>query len=301
MGFRRLDATARRLNPVVALVFLSLGVAPEVVRADSLYTVAKVAVDTTAKDAVVARSAGLIQAERRATRILFSRIVPFSVQPYLPALSQEEIQGLIAGIAVRKERTSATRYIASLDVRFDPVAVRRLLAKHAIPILEDRAPSITILPLMLAADGVREGQEEAWRAAWEQLDLAHSIAPATLVRPRPDLAVATVRGALAGDFDAMASMRSAYGYGGLVIAAGSLEGGQLRVRLFGDDAVGSVRLDQVHAADALPEAAAAAFAALESRWKTIQEGGTLPEANAFGQDDFEPDDEEDGTYVLHAR
>jgi len=257
--------------------------------------VAKVAVDITAKDAVAARTAGLAQAERRAMRILFARIVPGDVQPHLPELSQEDIQGLITGIAVRKERTSTTRYIASLDVRFDPYAVRQLLAEHAIPIIEDRAPSISILPLILSADGVHEGREEGWRQAWEALDLAHSITPASLVRPRPDLAAATVKGALAGDIDAMASMRSAYGYGGLVIAAGAIEGSELRVRLFGDDAVGSVSLEGVHPADAPLEAAAAAFAALETRWKTIHEGDALPEANGYQQED------QDGTYVLRAR
>ena len=275
--------TARRLNPSLVLVLVALGATGQAFAAESLYRVAKVRVDVAAEDAVVARAQGLAQAERRATEILLQRIVPLNLQAQLPALSPGEIQAIVIGVVVRKERTSATRYIASLDVQFDEPAVKQLLAGYAIPASEDRAPTISILPLVLAGDSVADERDVGWLRAWEGLDLTHSVVPATLVRPRADLGAAAVRGALAGDVDALASFRTAYGYGGLVIAVGEMGDGRFRVRLAGDDAVGDVDFDETYPANAVGDAAAAAFAELERRWKTAQQGGALAEHGGLGQ------------------
>ena len=63
--------------------------------------------------------------------------------------------------------------------------------------------------------------------------------------------------------------------GGLVIAVAETGNGRLRVRLVGDDAVGDVSFDETYPAEAARDGAAAAFAALETRWKTTQQGGIL--------------------------
>lgn len=271
--FRGLVPLALKLILVVGVAALALGEAS----ANSLYDVAKIKVDTAAKNAVAARTNGMAQAEMRAMKILIGRLVPLSVQPQLPEFSREEVQDLVAGVAVRKEQTSTTRYIATLDVRFNPHSVRQFFVDYAIPMSEDRAPEISILPVMLEGDSVADGGE-SWRKAWEDLDLANSITPAILLRPRPELDAGMVKAALAGDPDAYASLRSAYGYGGLVVAAGDLRNGELRAQLAGEDAVGAVAFDQTYPAKGVRAAAAAAFASLENRWKTMQEGGDLPSA-----------------------
>ena len=140
-------------------VLVTFGAAPQALAAESLYHVAKISVDTTAKDAVTARVNGLALAERRATEILLQRIVPLSLQAHVPALSRAEIESIVIGVAVRKEQTSTTRYLGNLDVQFNEFAVKQLLAGYAIPVSEDRAPSISILPLVLAGDGVSDGQD----------------------------------------------------------------------------------------------------------------------------------------------
>lgn len=275
MRFRRLAPFSPKLSLFVLLA-AGFGAIASEAAADSLYDVAKVSVDTTAKNAVAARTNGMAEAEMRAMKILIGRLVPLSVQPQLPEFSLEEVQGVVIGVAVRKEQTSATRYVALLDVKFNPSSVRGLFADYAIPLSEDRAASISIRPVMLAADSVSDGADVGWRKAWEGLDLANSVTPADLVRPRADLDAGTVRAALLGDPDAYASLRSAYGYGGLVIAAGEVTNGKLRTQLAGEDAVGAVTFDRTYPANAPGTAASAAFAALEHRWKTVQEGGILP-------------------------
>jgi len=282
MGFRRLEPFARRLSLLVLLGAAALGQGGrEAAAAQSLYDVAKITVDTTAKNAVAARANGMAQAQMRALKILLGRIVPLSVQAQLPEFTRTEVEELVTGVTVRKEQTSTTRYIATLDVRFNPYSVRQFLADYAIPMTEEQAPAVTILPVMLTGQGVTGqgvtgGGEEGWRKAWEGLDLAHSVTPATLARPQADLDAKSVKAALAGDADAYAALRSTYGYGGLVIAAGEIEGGKLRVRLAGEDAVGAVTFDQAYPSNDAGAAAGAAFASIEHRWKTMQEGGAPP-------------------------
>ncbi|ODR94784.1 hypothetical protein AUC69_02910 [Methyloceanibacter superfactus] len=253
----------------------------DVAAADSLYDVAKVSVDTTAKDAVAARNTGMAQAEMRAMNILLERLVSQSVREQLPAFSHEEIEDLVSGVAVRKEQTSTTRYIATLDVRFNEYAVKQFLADNAIPFSEERAPSISILPLMLAGDSVTSEGDVGWRQAWEGLDLSHSVTPGTILRPRPDLAAATVKAALSGDADALAAMQSAYGYGGLVLAVGELKGDSLTTQLVGEDGAGAINVSLSEAVGgnaklAAEKVAAASLATLETRWKMTRSGGEVP-------------------------
>jgi Uncharacterized protein conserved in bacteria (DUF2066) len=288
MRFRRLASFALRLSRFALLCAALLGGLAGAAAADSLYNVAKISVDTTAKDAVAARAHGMAQAEMRAMKILIGRLVPLSVQPQLPEFSREEVQELVIGVAVRKEQTSTTRYIAILDVRFNPHSVRDLFAEYAVPMSEDQAPPISILPVTLTGDAVTDGAGEGWRKAWEDLDLAGSVTPANLVRPRADLDAGTVKAALSGDPDAYASLRSAYGYGGLVIAAAAPSGGNLRVQLAGEDAVGAVGFDQTYPAKGVDKAASEAFATLETRWKTMQEAGALPPPAAGYQEGAPP-------------
>lgn len=276
MRFRRLAPFTLKLSLFALIGVAALGQTTGEVAAGSLYDVAKVSVDTTAKNAVAARTNGMAQAEMRAMQVLIGRLVPLSVQPQLPEFSREEVQELVTGVAVRKEQTSTTRYIGLLDVRFNPDSVRQFFADYAIPMREDQAPSISILPVMLSGDSVTDGAVDGWGKAWEDLDLANSITPATLVRPRAELDAGTVKAALSGDPDAYAALRSTYGYGGLVIAVGEKTDGKLRVRLAGEDAVGAVTFEETYPANKTGAAASAAFAALESRWKTTQEGGALP-------------------------
>ena len=282
MSFRRLERLVRRLSLFALLGLAGVGLGAEgAAAADSLYDVAKVTVDTSAKDAVAARKTGMAQAEMRAMNILLDRLVSRSVREQLPAFPHEEIEDLVSGVAVRKEQTSTTRYIATLDVRFNEYAVKQYLADNAIPFSEERAPSISILPLMLAGDSVTSEGQVGWRQAWENLDISHAVTPGTILRPRPDLAAATVKAALAGDAEALAALQSAYGYGGLVVAVGEVKGDTFATQLVGEDGTGAINVSQSEAVGgdakmAAQKAAAAALATLEERWKATRSGAAVP-------------------------
>lgn len=265
--------------PALLALFVVLA---EAARAGSLYDVAKISVDATAQDAVAARQMGMAEAGTRAFKIVLQRLVPASVLEQLPEFGKEQVEGMVSGVAIRKEQNSTTRYVATLDVNFNEHAVKQFLVDQAIPYSESRAASISILPLLIEGGSVTSEGSEGWRRAWNNLDIAHSITPATILRARQDLDMETVRAVLAGDSGAFTKMQGEYGYGSLVIAVGEAADGKFVTRLAGTDAVGQINFDR---ADPLAgtdsksvseEAAATAFAILENRWKLTQAGGTLP-------------------------
>jgi hypothetical protein len=245
--------------------------------ADGLYDVAKLSIDITAQDAVAARTQGMAEAGRRAVKTVIQRLTPLSAQVQLPELTDEEVEGMVNGVSIRKEQNSTTRYIATLDVSVNEQAIKQLLQEQGIPYSEERAPSISLLPLVIAADSVTSEGGEGWRQAWEDLDLSHSMTPATILRPRQDLDVATVRAVLAGDAEALAAMQGDYGYGPLVVAVGEAAKGSFVTRLAGADSVGAINFGRSDtfggdAKTAARSAAATAFAIIENRWKLTQSG-----------------------------
>ena len=262
--------------PLLAMPALAAGVQA----VDSLYEVAKISVDVTAKDAVAARDQGMAEAQMRAVKIVLQRLLPLSAQDQIPEFAPEDIEGLVNGVSIRSEQNSTTRYIATLDVSVSEPGIKKLLQDQAIPYSESRAPSISILPLVIAGGNVKSEGGEGWRQAFEQLDLAHSATPATILRPRPGLSLDTVKAVLAGDAQALASMQADYGYGPLVLAVGEAAKGEFVTRLAGTDSVGVInfgRSDKL-SADAQTiarEAAATAFGIIENRWKVSQ----APEAS----------------------
>jgi hypothetical protein len=294
MALWRLKRSARAASLLILLPLFSLanlfGGAAQA--ADSLYEVAKLSVDTTAADAVAARKMGMAEAEMRAVKIVLQRLVPLSAQELLPELSQEDVEGLVNGVSIRKEQNSTTRYIATLDVSVNEQGIKQLLQDQGIPYGEGRAPSISILPLVIAGGSVTGGGGDVWRQAWEDLDLTHSMTPATILRPRPDLGLDTVKAVLAGDAQVLESMQADYGYGPLVIAVGETVNGEFVTRLAGADSVGAINFGRRDALGgdakaAALSAAATAFAIIENRWKVTQSGET-PTTEVKSEEGTEP-------------
>jgi hypothetical protein len=269
---------AARIALFSALAFIAL--ASGALAADTLYVVAKVSVDATDKDAVAAKAKGMEAAERDALNGVLKRLISVSAYAQLPDLSQQDVEELIESVSIRSEQNSATRYIASLDVSFNAEAVKQLLDSQKIPYSESRAEAISILPLVL--DGGAVKSEGAWQGAWEELDLAHSVTPATILKPRPNLTAETVKSILGGDAQAFALMQADYSYVPLVVAVGEVEdGGKFVTRLVGADSVGPINYGHTdsfngNAKEAARQAATVAFGIIENRWKVTQDQSPAP-------------------------
>ena len=273
---------------------LGLMAAPAQADDDTPYTVSKIAVDVTAKNAVAAKAKAMADAQKRGIDTVLRRVAPFSFSAKLPDLQPQQVETLVNGMAIRKEQYSTTRYIATLDVIFNEQGVKELLASLGIPTSEERAPMISILPLVIDGNKVKS-TNEPWRQAWLDLDLSHGLTPANVLQPRPELEAGMVRAVLAGDVGAFAAVQRDYGSAPLVIAVGQkVEGGRFVTRLAGTDGVGRINYGRSGklsgaAPKAAQDAASFAYAVLENRWKATraapdpvaapvnyEEGGTPP-------------------------
>jgi hypothetical protein len=246
--------------------------------AGGLFEVAKISVDVTAADAVAARAIGMQEAGDRAVKTVLQRLVPVNAQELLPELAKEDVEALVNGISIRTEQNSTTRYIATLDVSVNEQGIKQLLQEYGVPYSETRAPSISILPVMIANGKLDAKGGEAWRQAWEDLDFAHSMTPATILRARPELSLDSVKAVLSGDGSALEAMQADYGYGPLLLAVGEVAGGKLVTRLAGSDGVGALDYGQSDkfggdVKASAREAASLAFGVIENRWKMTQSGG----------------------------
>jgi len=267
-------AVFKRASGIAALFgILTLGsgalTASQLEAADSLYTAAKVSVDTTAKDAVAAKAAGMAEAQRKGLDIVLKRLVPSGE---LPELSQDDVEALVEGVSVLNEQMSTTRYIATLDISFSEQAVKQLLASYSLGVSEARAPMISVLPIVIEGDAVRSEGAEGWRQAWQRLDLTHGMVPVTLLQPRPELTAKQMKAVLDGDEEAFAALKSSYGDAPLVIAVGQAAQGNFVTRLVGTDGTGAInfgrtdKIGQGGAKQAARDAASTAFGIIEERW-----------------------------------
>ncbi len=255
---------------------------PEPTDAASLYTVAKTHVDVTAKNAVEAKRLGVIEAERRAARILFKRLAPFNSGDRIPRIQVRLIEDMLEGFSVRAERNSRTRYLATLDFTFRKPVVDQLLTGYGIPIVDQQAPRLTVLPVYVAGSKVVTSGRDPWRKAWLRLDLANAVVPVKLARVAPSLTAEIVTGILQGDSNAYVKLLQQYKTRNLVLAIASIQGdGRLMVQLVGADHTGSVsyrRLDRVPGKSLTPvvrRVAHVVHGILEGRWK-------MSRANAGG-------------------
>lgn len=253
-------------NPLVWLMAIALAGAPAQAAQSPVYTVAKVAVNTEASNAVAAKERAITQASQRALRRLMARLVAFKAHDRLPELGADAVDGLLDGFVVREERFSSTRYIASLDFTFDAEKIRDLLNRFGLPHTDQQSEPVAFLPV--TGDGV---PAEDWRVAWAALDLKHGLMPLMMIPAQ----TARLPDGMEVTEAAVGALKDRLGVPRLVLASAAIEstGQRLRVTLMGEDSVGRFAFSQpfrIHDGDARAaavHAAQVARLALEARWR----------------------------------
>ena len=192
--------------------------------ADALFSVREVAVDETAQNAALARERALASGQRLAFARLIERLTMPADRLRLPAIDDGELQGLVAGLEIGAERTSAVRYLASLTVRFKPAGVRQRLAAAAVPMVETPSAPMLVLPVFLA-DGVAQLWEDAnpWRQAWNTAPAALDLVP--LVLPVGDIADTADIGAeqaIKGEAERLEAIARRYGAAETIVAEAAI-------------------------------------------------------------------------------
>lgn len=289
---------------IVALLGLAAagaGMAQGVRAGNPVFTVSGIAVDASADSAAAARPVALQEGQRRAFQRLMARLTYPEDRDRVPRVSEALLNETVAGFEIDEERTSPTRYIGRITVRFRPDAVRNLLQTARLAYSETGSRPILVLPAWQAEPGgalVLFQAVNPWRDAWKRRADADGLVPFLISEPAdgvnaPPLEQLTSQPALLRD---LAQRRQA-GDVLLVGAAntGTDDRGQVRIEVFpylegGTAAFGKPEAFVAAGAtveEALSFAAATLAQRLESAWKQatrldLEKSGQISAAAAFG-------------------
>lgn len=148
------------------------------------YEVTGVQVDVTAENATAARSKALADGARQALAMLVGRYVPEDRRARFSRMPQDQIEDMISDFSIRSEKSSAVRYIATLDYRFKPSRASRLLRSAGVTPPDSQGQSsqtastdtpppprpIVVVPIFEAGPGQAPGGgADPWRDAWQAL------------------------------------------------------------------------------------------------------------------------------------
>lgn len=141
------------------------------VHANELYIVRDIAVDVSDVSAVTARQKAIQEAQILGFHRLLRRVTLQQDHNKLPRLSFEDIQPMINSIEIEDEKTSSTRYLASITISFNQDALRNLFSDSNIGFLEVLPPTTLVLPLYF--DGTEWSlwrDSNPWWTAWRNLN-----------------------------------------------------------------------------------------------------------------------------------
>jgi hypothetical protein len=253
-----------------------VGMPPAYAASDEVFTVGNYPVDAEANNAVAAKQKAMAEGQQAAFRSLLKRLVPVTDYDRLKRFAGLKSSGFLEGVAVRSERNSSTRYIASLDFSFRPDSVRTVLQQEGIPFIEEQAREIIIVPVARNPDGSVDAgaAARAWTQSWKDLDLEHALTPFGLQPLKSEVQADSLKMAVSGR-GAERVLAGAYGspYVVLAIADPDPSTKRLNVTLAGIDAVGSFTLRRSYrvfdgdTAYSMELAAVVGLGVLEGRWK----------------------------------
>lgn len=227
MPVHRTPALRKSLSAVLLATALALPAAGQ--GADDLFTVRDVTVDVSAGSPNAARDEGVRDAQRKAFDLLFDRLTVDGARTALPPVPSDSIDRMVQSYAVQEERTSATRYVGKLSVRFNATAVRSFLKSYSVAYAEVRSKPVLVLPIdQTGGTPVLWQAQTAWRQAWADLPPPGGLVPVAIpYGEAPDVADIGVEHALGGDTTALRRIADRYGAGDVAVASigGSLESG----------------------------------------------------------------------------
>ncbi len=213
------EAGAAWVFAVLVAIFVVFAPRAEA-RPQDIFTVSGVKVDRTAETVGRARELALADGNVRAFGKLLTRLTLEEDRGRLGDVSSERIGALVQDFEVEEEKTSASRYLATLTIRFQPSAVRKLLRSSGIPFTETLHKPILVLPVY-ESEGARVLWEDPnpWREAWARPVESETLIP--IVSPLGDLndvAIISADQALAGDADRLAQIAKRYEVDNVMVA-----------------------------------------------------------------------------------
>src|SRR5579864_1758474 len=169
----------RRLLLTLFVVLASALAAVQFAAAEDPFTVSGVKVDATAQSSVEAQTKAINSGRAKAWQTLYRRLTKQQDWGRQPSLDDATLQRLVRSYQARDQRSSTTRFVASMTYVFNANAVRRILQETNVAYSDVAARPILVIPL---APGW--SPQTPWTHAWKDPRFAHGAVP--LVLPLAD-------------------------------------------------------------------------------------------------------------------
>jgi len=189
------------------------------------FTVRGIDVDVTAGNPQAAKDQAIAQAQRDGLRLLLERLTAPADHARLPKVDGTQY---VRDFSVQSERSTPTRYLATLTVRYNPTAVRKLLQGANIAYAEPRNRAMVVVPVFKPTPNAKPvlwDDPNPWRAAWVEQGTGGLV---PLVVPTGDLAdsqAITAEQAASGNLEAMEALGARYRTSDVMVAVAALSPG----------------------------------------------------------------------------
>ncbi len=186
-----------------------------------MFSASGIQVDVTAANAAAAREQAVQEGQKKALMVVMERITPSYVVEQLPELVPDDILNFVQDISVLNEKTSSVRYMATLEVRFNPDAVRELLRQNGLPYVRTSGKPLLILPIYrrsASASPVLWEENNPWLRAWINRNVESYMVPLFVpMGELSDLQTVSVDRILRGDLPAAQDLAKRYEAEGILI------------------------------------------------------------------------------------
>lgn len=201
--------------------------APSLPNPDAVFDVDGIAVDVTAASAATARDKAIFDGQRAALGQLLERLdAKRAADP--AKLSDNKIAGMVRNFEITSEKSSSVRYIATMNVRFKPAAIQRLLGNAGIAYNPPTLPTVLLPVSDSNGRAVLWEENTPWRAALETLEQQGAQTVLVPSGELSDVSAIDASAASNGDALALGSIATLHGAGTVVVArlAGEVNAGQ---------------------------------------------------------------------------
>ncbi len=190
-------------------------------RAD-VFTVGGIRVDVRAASSAKAREEALLQGQVDACRRLIGGLVSDSERTRLPELSATAVEAMVSDFSVADEKSSATRYIATLTVHFDSERVGAFLRSNGVAMVRGSDETVVLLGIYRErpdAPFLLWEEDNPWRSLLTQTAVSRGLFPVAVPLGDPvDMAQVTPEKAVALDVEALDALIARYGADVVVVA-----------------------------------------------------------------------------------
>ena len=205
---------------LLSAVTFFAGVAPVAAQGGDPFQVRDIAVDVTAANVGAAKEQALVEAQRRGFQTLLERLTGPNDRGRLPATVDG--RDFVSDYAIDDEHSSRVRYVATLSVRYNPTAVRRLLRGANITIIEPVSRTVVVLPVWrMAGQSVLWEDPNPWRQVWLEQGTGTLV---TTVVPDADGPLPSGEQAVGLDPTAFAALGGRYHTMDVMVAQAELSG-----------------------------------------------------------------------------